>query len=249
MNNQELQNYATAYYKNKTKENKDKLIIESATLVKVIAAKVYAQRPSSDLAKEDYESYGIIGLIDSIDKYDPSMDVLFSTYANKRIYGQIIDEIRRIDPAGRDTRKKLSIYEKNKTEGYSRAEIQKNMKLSNKEMNDLELLVLKFMPIYIDADSDDDKNDAFNIVDNGAPTPEEVFLKEELSQKLQKGLSLLSKKEQRVVQLVYYEEMTLSEIGRLLNVTQSRVSQINKCALKKLKTFLLSEYKETGSVI
>ena len=208
------------YAANKRPETREQLILEYAPLVKVVAGRL-SMYLGYNVDYEDLVSYGIFGLIDAIDKFDCLKEVKFETYASLRIRGAILDQIRKMDWIPRTIRqrqKKIDavIKEVEQTTGRSATDedIAMGLGLSAEE--------------YLDWQS--------QMKITGFDGPEESVEKEELTKVLGEALELLTEKEKKVVTLYYYEDLTLKEISNILEVSESRVSQLHTRALQKMKT-------------
>ena len=233
------------YAKNKNPELREKIIIEYAPLVKLVAGRL-SMYLGYNVEYEDLVSYGIFGLIDAIDKYDFNKNVKFETYASLRIRGAILDQIRKMDWIPRSVRQKQkkieSAMSKLETE-YGRAatdeEIARELDISTEELDtwngqakvsnivSLEDFIEQGSEIKMDASD----NSQFE-------QPERVVEKAELARMLEKALDTLTEKEKSVVLFYYYEDLSLKEISRVLGVSESRVSQLHTKAIQKMKKHL-----------
>lgn len=233
------------YAKNKNPELREKIIIEYAPLVKLVAGRL-SMYLGYNVEYEDLVSYGIFGLIDAIDKYDFNKNVKFETYASLRIRGAILDQIRKMDWIPRSVRQKQkkieSAMSKLETE-YGRAatdeEIARELDISTEELDtwngqakvsnivSLEDFIEQGNEIKMDASH----NSQFE-------QPERVVEKAELARMLEKALDTLTEKEKSVVLFYYYEDLSLKEISRVLEVSESRVSQLHTKAIQKMKKHL-----------
>lgn len=232
------------YSKNKSPETREKIILEFAPLVKVVAGRL-SMYLGYNVEYEDLVSYGIFGLIDAIDKFDFLKEVKFETYASLRIRGSILDQIRKMDWIPRTIRqrqKKIDavIREIEQTTGHqpSDEEIAEGLGITGDEylewQSQMKITGVVSLNEYMEQGSDVSQ-------DTGRHTaarfeaPEEHIEKEELTKVLGEALQTLTEKEQKVITLYYYEEMTLKEISSILEVSESRVSQLHTRALQKMK--------------
>ena len=190
-------------------------------------------------------SYGIFGLIDAIDKFDCLKDVKFETYASLRIRGAILDQIRKMDWIPRTIRQKQKkieavIREIEQTTGHGATdeEIARGLGISEGEYLDwqsqMKITGLVSLNEYMEQGSDVSQ-DYGRHTTSRFEAPEERIEKEELAKVLGEALQLLTEKEQKVITLYYYEELTLKEISSILEVSESRISQLHTRALKKMK--------------
>ena len=194
------------YAANKRPETREQLILEYAPLVKVVAGRL-SMYLGYNVDYEDLVSYGIFGLIDAIDKFDCLKEVKFETYASLRIRGAILDQIRKMDWIPRTIRQR-----------------QKKIDAVIKEVE-------QTMDQGSDVSQDYSRHTTARF-----DGPEESVEKEELTKVLGEALELLTEKEKKVVTLYYYEDLTLKEISNILEVSESRVSQLHTRALQKMKT-------------
>ncbi len=233
------------YSKNKTAELREKIILEYAPLVKVVAGRL-SMYLGYNVEYEDLVSYGIFGLIDAIDKFDYLKEVKFETYASLRIRGAILDQIRKMDWIPRTIRQKQKkietvIREIEQTTGHSASdeEIACQLGISEEEYLDWQsqmkvtgvVSLNEFMEQGSDVSQDYSRQTSSRF-----DSPEESYEKQELTRVLGEALQLLTEKEQKVITLYYYEELTLKEISNILEVSESRISQLHTRALQKMKT-------------
>ncbi len=233
------------YAKSKSPETREKIILEYAPLVKVVAGRL-SMYLGYNVEYEDLVSYGIFGLIDAIDKFDCLKDVKFETYASLRIRGAILDQIRKMDWIPRTIRQKQKkieavIREVEQSTGHvaTDEEIAAGLGISEDEYIDwqsqMKITGLISLNEYMEQGSDVAQDYSRNTASR-FEGPEERIEKEELVKVLGDALLLLTEKEQKVITLYYYEELTLKEISSILEVSESRVSQLHTRALKKMKT-------------
>lgn len=232
------------YSKNKTPELREKLILEYAGLVKIVAGRLSIYL-GYNVEYEDLVSYGTFGLIDAIDKFDFDKGVKFETYASVRIRGAILDQIRKMDWIPRTLRQKQkkidTAYKKIELETGRPAtdeEIAKELEISVDELDDWQSQAKSSNLISLDEymDQGETKVDIPNSEDY--VQPDKIVEQQALKEILVNALELLTEKEKKVIVLYYYEELTLKEISAVLEVTESRVSQLHTKALQKLRTKL-----------
>ena len=230
------------YHKNPTPQLREQIIVEYAPLVKVVAGKL-AMYLGSNVEYDDLVGYGVFGLIDAIDKFDLGKEVKFETYASLRIKGAILDQIRKMDWIPRTVRQKQKkIDEASKNieirtgKVASDAEVANELGISEDEylgwQSQLKVTNLvslnEFMEQGNEPAMDAHRNTHFE-------QPEDVVSREELKEVLAEALETLTEKEKKVILLYYYEDLTLKEISRVLDVSESRVSQLHTKALVKMK--------------
>ena len=231
-----------SYQKSPTPALREQIILEYVSLVKVVAGRL-SMYLGYNVEDDDLVGYGIFGLIDAIDKYDAKKDVKFETYASLRIRGSILDHIRKMDWIPRTVRQR----QKKLDEAVKRIEMRTGKNASDGELalemgiSEEELLVwqsqLKITNIvslneYVEQGSEpvmDAKNNSHFI------QPEEKIEENELKKVLKETLRFLTEKERKVIELYYYEELTLKEISKVLSVSESRISQLHTKALLKMR--------------
>lgn len=232
------------YEKTKASETREKIILEYAPLVKVVAGRL-SMYLGYNVEYEDLVSYGIFGLIDAIDKFDCLKEVKFETYASLRIRGAILDQIRKMDWIPRTIRQKQKrieavIKEIEQETGHSATEeeIAEKLGISNDEYVDwqsqMKITGLVSLNEYMEQGSDVSQDAGRNTAAR-FESPEERVEKTELAKVLGEALELLTEKERKVITLYYYEDLTLKEISNVLEVSESRISQLHTRALQKMK--------------
>lgn len=233
------------YDKTKSPEVREKIILEYAPLVKMVAGRL-SMYLGYNVEYEDLVSYGIFGLIDAIDKFDALKDVKFETYASLRIRGAILDQIRKMDWIPRTIRqkqKKIDAAIKEIEVKYGRSatdeEIAKSLGITNDEYVDwqsqMKVTNIVSLNEFLEQGSEIPNDNAYNR-NAQFDGPEEVIERDELKRILAEALELLTEKEQKVIVLYYYEDLTLKEISAILEVSESRISQLHTRALQKMKT-------------
>lgn len=240
-------------YKEKgSQEAREKLILNYAPLVKYVAGRISSNLPPN-IEYADLVSYGIFGLIDAIEKYDPSRGIKFETYAIARIKGAIIDELRSIDWVPRSVRFKAREVEKAFMELENELkrvptdeEVAAHLNMSLEDYYNL-LQQMSFVSmVALDElwEVGGDKADKVSLVDTLEDTrvkdPSKTYEFEEMKEILADAINRLPEREKIVITLYYYEGLTLREIGEVLGVTESRVCQMHTKAILRLKTRLAS---------
>jgi len=224
---------------------RDKLIQEYAQKIKYMAYRLsYRLQPDIDI--DDLISAGIIGLMDAMDKYDPAKETLFKTYAEFRIRGAMLDEIRAMDWVPRSVKEKsgllyktVSSLEKELGRPPSEEEIAAALKMNINEYQDFLTQARSSSMISIeDLGMNRDDNDRDMLETIGDPEkrdPLSLLMTKDRQKTLTTAIDKLPDKERKVVSLYYYNELTMKEIGRILEVTESRVSQLHTQAMIRLK--------------
>lgn len=232
------------YAKEKSPESREKLILEYAPLVKIVAGRL-SMYLGYNVEYEDLVSYGIFGLIDAIDKFDYLKEVKFETYASLRIRGAILDQIRKMDWIPRTIRQKQkkieTVMREIETEtgrAASDEEIAEKLGITEDEFLDwqsqMKVTGLVSLNEFMEQGSEVPQ-DYNRHLTSRFDAPEEKIEKEELTKVLGEALEILTDKEKKVITLYYYEELTLKEISNVLEVSESRVSQLHTRALQKMK--------------
>lgn len=200
--------------------------------------------------KNDLNSLGLMGLFDALNKFDPKRNLKFDTYATIRVHGAIMDGLRREDwlpRTLRDRSKKIEKITQQLQQAYQRAptaaEIAKVAELSTEEVeatvvDTLYANMLSTDTVVQTKDTEEQANIASTIEDEFTPLPDDELLKEEVKHEIKEAILQLNHNEQMVISLFYIEELTLTEIGEVLHLTTSRISQIHKKAIFKLKGLL-----------
>lgn len=230
------------YQKNPSPELKEKLITEYAPLVKVVAGRL-SMYLGYNVEYEDLVSYGIFGLIDAIDKFDLGKDVKFETYASLRIRGSILDQIRKMDWIPRTVRQKqkkiedaVKQIEARTGRNASDDQIAKELGIAEVELSEwqsqLKVTNVVSLNEFVEQVGEPVMDAKYN---SHFVQPEQSVQEEELKNVLKETMDLLTEKERKVILLYYYEELTLKEISNILEVSESRVSQLHTKALLKMR--------------
>lgn len=230
-----------------TLEEKEIIVQKYIPLVKYIASRVIIGK-NKYIEYEDLIGYGMVGLMDAINKFKVDKGMKFSTYASIRIKGAMLDEIRKNSPITKSASDKLNKYNKvveDYEKKYSREpeaeEIANAMGLTIKDIIHIENYVnyisMVSLEDFIFSDNDDISLKS-TIEDTSSPSPEKVIEEKEETKYLSKALGMLKEKDKTVITLYYYEGLTLKQIGSILNVSESRVCQLHSHAIMNLKKAL-----------
>ncbi len=239
---------------------RDKLILHYSPLVKYVAGRVSANLPQN-VDSADLVSYGIFGLIDAIEKFDIHREIKFETYAMSRIRGSIIDELRSLDWVPRSVRSRSKELERAYIELENKfkrvptdEEVAETLNITIKDLHDLISQLSYTSVIALDeawavgTDKDEKVSIIDTVKDNNSNNPSKLFELAETKEILAEAIERLPEREKMVVALYYYENLTLREIGEVLGVTESRVSQMHtkavirlKAKLRQAKTFIDSQ--------
>lgn len=236
------------YSKTRSGKVRENLIIEYAGLVKIVAGRM-GMYLGYTVEYDDLVGYGIFGLIDAIDKYELTKGVKFETYASLRIRGAILDQIRKMDWIPRTIRQKqkkletaMQELEKRLGRAANNEELAEELEISVSELE--ELVNQTTLTNLVSLDEYLEQGSEVRVEAGNQPRfeqPEQVIERQELKKMLAEAIDTLTEKEQRVIAFYYFEELTLKEISKILEVSESRVSQLHTKALKKMKERLGSE--------
>ncbi len=235
----------TEYDKSRTPELREKIILEYAPLVKLVAGRL-SMYLGYNVEYDDLVSYGIFGLIDAIDKYDYAKEVKFETYASLRIRGAILDQIRKMDWIPRTIRQKqkridavCKDIETRLGRSATDEEIASELGISDDEylewQSQMKITNVVSLNEYMEQGAEVPA-EGNQFTTSRFDSPEENIEKEELKKVVEESLEQLTEKEKKVILLYYYEELTLKEISNVLEVSESRISQLHTRALQKMKT-------------
>ncbi len=228
----------------------DRLILEYAPLIKFIAQRIAVRLPPH-IELDDLISAGVMGLIDSITKFDPTKDTQFKTYAEIRVRGAILDELRSLDWVPRSVRQRATEI----AQAYATVEQRVGRAATDEEVaKELDLNVEEFhrqignaksAPILSIEDlggsgKDGEKRDIMEILAGSPDTDPQMMARvSEVREIIGRAIDQLPEKERLLVSLYYYEELTMKEIGEVLGITESRVSQLHTRAVMRLRGKLM----------
>lgn len=236
------------YTRSRSRSARDKLILQYSPLVKYVAGRVAVGLPQN-VEQADLVSYGVFGLIDAIEKFDPERGYKFETYAIARIKGAILDELRSLDWVPRSVRAKARAIER----AYAKLEAENHRAPSDGEVaaelgiseDQLQSTLTQISMVGVAALdemlSGADRGESLTLGDTVADTgdgPVGTYEIEEMRQLLAQAINAMPEREKLVLTLYYYEGLTLAEIGRVLGVTESRVCQIHTKAVLQLRSRL-----------
>lgn len=227
------------------KKAREELISEYIPLVKYQAGRVKMIVPQF-VEKDDLEGFGVIGLLDAVEKFDYTRGIKFTTYASRRIRGEIIDHLRRLDwlphSMRRDGKKLKRVVEKLKSNLERQPTVEEISKETDLSKNRINILYYKlYSAHWVSLDKeigDSGKTILEAVVDNKKSNPDKVFQKNKMIELLSDAIDRLAKKERLVVSLYYYDEMTQTEIAEIMNLSEARISQLHKKAIYRLRGFL-----------
>jgi len=241
----ELEHLWSRYRDTGDADLREQLILHYSPLVKYVAGRVGAGMPAN-VEHADLVSYGIFGLMDAIEKFDPSRGFKFETYAVTRIRGAIIDELRSIDWVPRSVRAKARRIERAIRQLEQRLnrtptdeELADELMISTEELGDMLTSVSMTSMAALDDVLDIGDGESITLVDTleeeNLTSPEGNIDDQEMRRQLREAIGRLSEREQKVLALYYFENMTLAQVGDILGVTESRICQIHTKAVMSLR--------------
>jgi RNA polymerase sigma factor for flagellar operon FliA len=242
------------YRKTRDPSVRDFFVKQYAPLVKYVAGKVAIGMPNN-VEFDDLVGFGVFGLFDAIEKYDPTKHVKFKTYAVTRIRGSIFDELRSIDWVPRSVRQKsrevedtIRTLESRLCRSATDEEIAQAMSLNVEEFQSLILKIsstsiLSLNDVWYSGEDDDQISIVESIESPTSLNPDTIVEREEIKRVIVEAINELPEKEKKVLILYYYEDLTLKEIGHVLGVTESRISQLHTKAIMRLRSKLTNVKK------
>ncbi|KMT21718.1 FliA/WhiG family RNA polymerase sigma factor [Clostridium cylindrosporum] len=224
---------------------REDMIVKYIPYVKYIASRLICGKPPG-VEQEDLVSFGIIGLIDAIEKFDVSKGLKFETYATLRIRGAIIDELRKISWISKSAFSKLSQLnqarenlENQLNREPNDKEIAEFMSITVEEVRNIQTYVNYVSTVSLDEvifKLDDDDIQFKNMLeDEKSPQPQKILEENEQIDILKEAINMLNDKDKLVLNLYYYEKLTLKEIGKILEISESRVSQLHSRAIIRVR--------------
>jgi len=237
------------YRKTRDPKIREAFIKQYAPLVKYVAGRVAVGMPNN-VEFDDLVGFGVFGLIDAIEKYDTDKNVKFKTYAVTRIRGAIFDELRLIDWVPRSVRQKtrevettISSLEAQLGRTASDQEIANAMGLDETEyMKVIQKIsgtsIISLNDLWYSGDENDKVSIGDSIESPSSMNPDVMVVNDEIRRVIVDAINELPEKEKKILVLYYYEDLTLKDIGRVLQVTESRVSQLHTKAILHLRSKL-----------
>lgn len=230
-----------------TLDVREQVVKKYIPLVKYIASRVIIGK-SKYIDFDDLVGYGMLGLMDAINKFDKDKGMKFSTYASIRIRGAMIDEIRKISPISKGAMDKLNRYNE-AVESLQNSllreptmdEVANKLGIRVDEAYDIENYINYISMVSLEDiiySDDDDMQLMSTIKDDNSPNPQHVYEEKEEISVLTQAIEMLNEKDRLVLTLYYYEELTLKEIGKVLNVSESRVCQLHGRAIMNLRKII-----------
>ncbi|MGB8012592.1 MAG: FliA/WhiG family RNA polymerase sigma factor [Terriglobales bacterium] len=238
---------AEAYQRVQSDAERERILMEQLPQVRYIARRIHERLPRH-VPFEDLVHAGVVGLIDALNKFDLSKQVQFSSYAKFRIRGAILDSLRELDWSPRELRRKGRLVDSTYSELASKLgrapdenELAREMGIDLRELQSLlaDLDGLELGSLRVESPRDGTEEDLTDYVAaKNEETPFFQCLRAETKHLLEQAISELPEKEQRVLALYYYEELTMKEVGAALGIGESRVSQIHSLAMVRLRARL-----------
>src|SRR3712207_719495 len=232
---------------------RERLVVAYSPLVKYVAGRMASGLPAH-VEESDLISYGLVGLISAIQRFEPERDIKFETYAITRIKGAIIDELRSLDWVPRSVRARAREIEKANSKlehELQRAPTDEEMAAAlNMTVEEFQESLLQISNSTVAALDElwtvsDSSGDQISLLDTlqdpGAPDPAHLMDATELKDRMADAIARLPEREKLVVALYYYENLTLREIGEVLGVTESRISQLHTKAVLRLRSRLAGD--------
>ena len=249
----ELKDLWRRYKTDGSDKAREQLVVAYSPLVKYVAGRMSSGLPAH-VEEADLISYGLIGLINAIERFELEREIKFETYAITRIKGAIIDELRALDWVPRSVRARAREIEK----VHAKLEHRLHRTPTDEEMaRELQMPVEEFQEILVKISNStvvaldelwavsDSSGDAVSLLDTlhdpDAPDPQQMLAASELKDRLADAIAALPEREKLVIALYYYENLTLREIGEVLGVTESRISQLHTKAVLRLRSHMSEE--------
>jgi RNA polymerase sigma factor FliA len=246
----ELKDLWRRYKNDGSDKAREQLVVAYSPLVKYVAGRMSSGLPAH-VEEADLISYGLLGLINAIERFDLTREIKFETYAITRIKGAIIDELRALDWVPRSVRARAREIEKAHAKLEHQLhrtptddEMARELKISTNEFQEALVKISTSTVVALDElwAVSDSSGDAVSLLDTlqdpDAPDPEQLLAQSEVKDRLADAIAALPEREKLVIALYYYENLTLREIGEVLGVTESRISQLHTKAVLRLKSRL-----------
>jgi RNA polymerase sigma factor for flagellar operon FliA len=244
----ELREVWRRYKTDDDRRARERLVLAYSPLVKYVAGRTAAGLPPH-VEEADLISYGLVGLISAIERFEPAREIKFETYAIMRIKGAIIDELRAMDWVPRSVRSRAREVERANAKlehtlqrAPTDSELAAELNITVDELNESLLAISHSSMVALDelwsvSDSSGDQVSLMDTIeDHGAPDPAKALDVGDLKDRIAESIAKLPEREKLVIALYYYENLTLREIGEVLGVTESRVSQLHTKAVLRLRS-------------
>ena len=230
----------------RAREERERLILEHLPQVRLIARRIHERLPES-VSLDDLISTGTLGLIAAIDRFDPHHNVKLKTYAEYKIRGAILDSLRGLDWAPRQQRRRtkqieaaIAAAEQRLHRSPTEDEIAQQLKLSLEEYHEwlVDIRGVNLGSLETSAPEDDSRNLLKYISDDEENWPSRLLERSELQRLLAEAIEKMPRSERIVISLYYHEELTLREIAKVVNLHESRISQLKSQAILRLRSYL-----------
>ncbi|MBM3666336.1 MAG: RNA polymerase sigma factor WhiG [Actinobacteria bacterium] len=231
---------------------RERLVVAYSPLVKFVAGRTGARLPSH-VEQADLISYGMLGLLESLERFEPERQIRFETFAMQRIRGAIIDELRSLDWVPRSVRSRARAIEEANSKlehelgrAPTDAELAERLGIDEEDLQESLVQIsnssiLALEELWMMSDSSGDRVSLLDTIeDESAPDPQAALDSSEVKDRLQEAIQDLPEREKLVIALYYFENLTLREIGEVLVVTESRISQLHSKAVLRLRSKLKS---------
>lgn len=244
-----------AYAVESAEERRERLILEHLPQVRLIARRIYERLPES-VNLDDLISTGVLGLISAIDRFDPSLNVKLKTYAEHKIRGSILDSLRGLDWAPRQQRKRskqieaaINVLEQRLQRSPVEEEIAQELGLTIEEYYDWLVEVRGLNLGSLESSGNEEGRDLLRfIADREDQWPSHLLERKELERLLAEAIRKLPKMERTVLGFYYQEELTLREIARIVDLHESRISQLKSQAILRLRGYLRKRWPNLGEM-
>jgi RNA polymerase sigma factor FliA len=237
------------FLSNHSQKLREQLVLESVPLVHFMLRRL-GITPDLGPDYEDLVHQGLLGLIEAIDRYNPSFGTQFSSFASMRIRGRVLDSLRRADWMTRSARKRVRMIQKSidqlwvklqrePTEDEIAANLDLDISQVQRGLDDAHLM---FVSMDAPSNMDEDQDDLHErIIDESRPNPSAILEDVELKGQLMLGLQKLPLRDQQILSLYYHDQLHFKEIGQVMGITESRVCQLHARAILNLKAIIQNE--------
>lgn len=233
-----------------TKQEREQLILSHYAMVRRVAFRMVSRYPSC-IEADDLITIGTLGLIDAVDKFESNRSVSFSAYARIRVQGAILDELRKADWVPRSVRNRFSKLQETRKLLFEELgrdptedELAVKLEVSVERLRALIKGATVRTVVSIEEGKDDNENKIGSTLPSQEPTPLEAATREHLREAVRKKVSDLPERERQIVDMYYFQELTFREIGEILGITESRISQLHSRMKSRLNSDLEILVKE-----